>query len=286
MPDDTTHTKTRARARCAPAPGPTPAYAELQAVSNFSFLSGGSHPDELAAQAKALGHGAIAIADRNTLAGAVRAFTAGKQVGLRVIVGVRLDLEDAPSLVCLPTDRQAYGRLCRLLSLGQGRAEKGKCALRLADVAAHADGNIFIALAPDGWDWREVVPLFPRPSNASRQAAGSSSPGAQPPDPAGHVLPFAGRSRPSSARGQMPAGSASVDGVVERTGLSFRQAEPACSTNSSLAPSRPWRERGEGRGLPRAHARGEGQRLARSLHGSMSAGPPTASERPGAGAMT
>ena len=76
--------------------------------------------------------------------------------GLRVVIGARLDLEDAPSLLVYPKDRAAYGRLCRLLSLGQGRAEKGKCILRLADVAAHAEGQIFIALPPDDWDWREV----------------------------------------------------------------------------------------------------------------------------------
>ncbi len=124
-------------------------YAELQATSNFTFLTGGSHPHELVAQAKALGHSAIAITDRNTLAGVVRAHRAAKQAGLQLIVGARLDLEDAPSLICLPTDRAAYGRLSRLLSLGQMRAEKGKCVLRLADLAAHAEGQILIALAPE-----------------------------------------------------------------------------------------------------------------------------------------
>ena len=97
--------------------------------SNFSFLAGGSHPHELVAQAKALGLAALGIADRNTLAGVVRAHVAAKEAGLRLIVGARLDLEDAPSLLCYPTDRAAYGRLCRLLSLGQGRAEKGQCHL-------------------------------------------------------------------------------------------------------------------------------------------------------------
>ncbi|MEZ5901068.1 MAG: error-prone DNA polymerase [Hyphomicrobiaceae bacterium] len=136
-------------------------YAELNVTSNFSFLRGASHADELAAQAKALGLAAIAITDRNTLAGVVRAYVAAKDASLRLVIGARLDLEDAPSLLCYPTDRRAYGRLCRLLSLGQGRAEKGKCSLFLADVAAHAEGNIFIALAPEDWDWREAlgVPL-------------------------------------------------------------------------------------------------------------------------------
>jgi error-prone DNA polymerase len=125
------------------------AYAELQATTNFTFLTGGSHPAELVAQARALGLAALAITDRNTLAGVVRAHTAAKQVGLRIIPGARLDLEDAPSLLCLPTDRAAYGRLSRLLSLGQMRAAKGQCILRLADLAAHAEGQVLIVVAPE-----------------------------------------------------------------------------------------------------------------------------------------
>ena len=129
-----------------------PAFAELHALSNFSFLEGASHPEELVAQAKALGLSALAVTDRNTLAGVVRAHVAAKAIGLRLIIGARLDLQDAPSLVCLPTNRAAYGRLCRLLSLGQGRAPKGQCHLTLVDVAAYAEGQIFLALAPHDWD--------------------------------------------------------------------------------------------------------------------------------------
>ena len=134
-----------------------PAYAELHAISNFSFLEGASHPEELVAQAKALGVSALAITDRNTLAGVVRAHVAAKEVGLRLIVGARLDLEDAPSLVCLPSDRKAYGRLCRLLSLGQGRAIKGQCSLTLADVSEYAEGQNFIVLPPLDWEWRQTL---------------------------------------------------------------------------------------------------------------------------------
>ena len=127
-------------------------YAELDITTNFSFLCGGSHPEELVATAKALGLEAIAVTDRNTLAGVVRAHLAAKEVGgIKFIVGARLDLEDAPSLLAYPKDRAAYGRLCRLLTLGQRRAEKGQCTLYLDDVAAHADGIIFIALPPDDW---------------------------------------------------------------------------------------------------------------------------------------
>ncbi len=106
---------------------------------------------------------ALAVTDRNTLAGVVRAHVAAKEVGLQLIVGARLDLQDGPSLLCLPRDRQAYGRLSRLLSLGQMRAKKGECTLFLEDVAACAEGQIFIALAPDGWDWREAQAPPPNP---------------------------------------------------------------------------------------------------------------------------
>jgi len=124
-------------------------YAELDVTTNFSFLRGGSHGEELVATAKALGHHAIAVADANTLAGVVRAHLAAKDVDLKFIVGTRLHLQDAPSLLAYPTDRQAYGRLCRLLTLGQRRTEKGACTLFLDDVAAHAEGMIFIALPDD-----------------------------------------------------------------------------------------------------------------------------------------
>jgi len=124
-------------------------YAELEVTTNFTFLHGGSHPEELVATAKALGLAAIAVTDRNTLAGVVRAHLAAKETGIKFIVGARLDLQDGLSLLTFPTDRAAYGRLCRLLTLGQRRAEKGACTLYLDDLAAHAEGLIFIALPPE-----------------------------------------------------------------------------------------------------------------------------------------
>jgi error-prone DNA polymerase len=125
-------------------------YAELDVTTNFSFLRGGSHPEELVATARALGLDAIAVTDRNTLAGVVRAHLAAKEMGgVKFIVGARLDLQDAPSLLVYPTTRAAYGRLCRLLTLGQRRALKGQCTLTLEDVTAHAEGLICIALPPD-----------------------------------------------------------------------------------------------------------------------------------------
>ena len=131
------------------------AYAELQAVSNFSFLRGASHAEELVEEAARLGLAAIGIADRNTVAGAVRAHMAAKRAGIRLLVGARLDLDldrgRGASLLCYPRDRAAWGRLCRLLTLGQRRAAKGGCILHMDDVIAHAEGQLLIALPPDPW---------------------------------------------------------------------------------------------------------------------------------------
>lgn len=124
-------------------------YAELQVSSNFSFLCGASHPQELASTAAALGLSALAVTDRNSLAGVVRAHVAAKAAGIRLVVGVRLDLLDGASLLAYPMDRAAYARLCRLLTLGKRRAPKGECHLSRADVLAHAEGLQMLVLPPD-----------------------------------------------------------------------------------------------------------------------------------------
>jgi error-prone DNA polymerase len=123
-------------------------YAELQVTSNFSFLRGASHPEELAVTAAALGHDAFAITDRNSLAGIVRGHKAAKEIGIRFLPGCRLELRDGAGLLCFPTDRAAYGRLSRLLTLGKRRAPKGECHLDYEDVAAHGAGQIVIGLVP------------------------------------------------------------------------------------------------------------------------------------------
>ena len=99
-----------------------PAYAELQATSNFTFLRGASHPQELAVAAAALGLAGFALTDRNSLAGVVRAHMAAKVAEVRFIVGARLDFRCGRSLLVYPTDRAAYGRLARLITLGRRRA--------------------------------------------------------------------------------------------------------------------------------------------------------------------
>ena len=121
-------------------------YAELAAYSNFSFLRGASHPEEMAAQSAALGHAALAVADVNSFAGIVRAHAAAKEAGLSFIPAVRLRLLDQPAeLLAFPTGRAAYGRLCRLLTRGKRRAPKGDCRLTLADALEFGEGQLFAA---------------------------------------------------------------------------------------------------------------------------------------------
>ena len=117
-------------------------YTELHCKSNFSFLEGASHPDELVRHASELGYQGIALTDRETLAGVVRGFGAARDLDFKYLVGAELHLPDAPSMVVWPTDRAAYGRLCRLLSTGRLRCEKGSCELSWLDVVEHSEGMI------------------------------------------------------------------------------------------------------------------------------------------------
>src|SRR5947208_7511593 len=117
-------------------------YAELHCKTNFSFLEGASHPDELVVRAKELGYTALAVTDRESLAGVVRAHTAAKEAGLKLIIGAEVYPVDAAPAVLWATDRKSYGRLSRLLTVGRRRAEKGKCQLTIADIAEHAEGLV------------------------------------------------------------------------------------------------------------------------------------------------
>ncbi|SDH22192.1 error-prone DNA polymerase [Pelagibacterium luteolum] len=123
-------------------------YAELQVTSHFSFLRGASSAQELFATAALMGIEAIGIVDRNSLAGVVRAYEAAKVTDVRLVVGCRLDLVCGTSVLVYPTDRPAYSRLCRLLTLGKHRAGKGKCDLHWDDLIAYGEGLIAI-LVPD-----------------------------------------------------------------------------------------------------------------------------------------
>jgi error-prone DNA polymerase len=123
-------------------------YVELHCKSNFSFLEGASHAHELVERSVELGYSGLAITDRDTLAGIVRAHTAAKDQGQRFIVGCELNPFDGPPLLVWPRNRRGYGELCRILSLGRLRAPKGQCEISWHDIASHSQ------------DW--VVGLIPR----------------------------------------------------------------------------------------------------------------------------
>ena len=158
-----------------------PRYAELATTTNFSFLRGASHPEEMAATALALGHCGLGVSDRNSLAGVVRAFSylrahresAGE---FRLAIGARLVFRDGtPDILCYPKDRAAYGRLCRLLTRGNMRAQKGDCALFLPDLLDCLDGQHLVVMengapppalleAAPGRVWLAATALYgPRP---------------------------------------------------------------------------------------------------------------------------
>ncbi|WP_295555295.1 error-prone DNA polymerase [uncultured Hyphomicrobium sp.] len=134
-------------------------YAELAVTTNFSFLRGASHPAEMVVAAEAAGLTALAIADRNSFAGIVRAFDEWrKRKALKLIVGVRLVTVDGFEILAYPTDREAFARLCRLLTMGRRKVphkEHTQCHLTFEDILEAADGQIFIALPPE-----ELSPAF------------------------------------------------------------------------------------------------------------------------------
>ncbi len=117
-------------------------YAELRCKTNFSFLRGASHPEELAQQAAELGYSALAITDRNTLAGVVRMHCAAKACDLKLIVGAEITPVDAPPVLLWATDRASYGRLCRIITQGRLREAKGACAVTFDDIAQWSAGLI------------------------------------------------------------------------------------------------------------------------------------------------
>src|SRR5690554_5480212 len=131
----------------------TPAYAELHCLSNFTFLRGASHPEELVERAAALGYAALALTDECSLAGMVRAHVAAKEKGLKLLVGSEFRLEDGPRLVLLAQSLEGYGKLCELITLARRRAPKGEYRLRRADLArlpdAGADGQTGPPNMPD-----------------------------------------------------------------------------------------------------------------------------------------
>ena len=144
------------------------AYAELAVTTNFSFLRGASHADELITRAKELGLTALGVADRNTVAGVVRAHTAAKEIGVKFVVGARLVFADrTPDILAYPHDRAAWGRLTRLLTVGKSRADKGECTLFLDDLVEYGAGLNLIVMSPDEIEADVLRALVARLKDAS-----------------------------------------------------------------------------------------------------------------------
>ncbi len=114
-------------------------YAELQCRSNYSFLQGASHPEELVARARAFGYRALALTDECSLSGVVRAHLAAREAGLPLIVGARFRLADGPDITLLVPDRTGYGQLCRLITQARRQADKGHYVLHRRDLEAWLD---------------------------------------------------------------------------------------------------------------------------------------------------
>ncbi len=126
-----------------------PAYAELHVTTNFTFLEGASHPQEYVARAAELGLHAVAITDRNSLAGVVRAFAQARKTPIRILVGSEICLADGERLIIFPRDRAAYGRLSQLITRGRRRGEKGTCILYPDDVLDYCAGQVILVVPPD-----------------------------------------------------------------------------------------------------------------------------------------
>ena len=137
-------------------------YAELHCKTNFTFLEGASHPDELVRRAAELQYAALAVTDRNSLAGVVRAHGAAKDASVKLIVGAEITPDDAPPVVLWATDRASYGRLARLITLGRRRAQKGQCRLSFDDLAQHAEGLLAGVREVESGEWRAEIASFPR----------------------------------------------------------------------------------------------------------------------------
>lgn len=149
-------------------------YTELQATSNFSFLRGASHPEELIDEAAKLNYEKIAITDRNSFAGLVRAHVAARAKGICLIPACRIDLVDGPSLLAYPTNNFAYSSLSSLLTVGNRRTEKGKCELYKTDVYQYSKDLKFIAIPPDVLNEQfQFDPLFKKALQEYKDALGN-----------------------------------------------------------------------------------------------------------------
>ena len=240
-----------------------PRFAELAAMTNFSFLRGASHPEEMVKRAVELGLAGIGIADRNTLAGVVRAHVfarenAAAMGAARVVPGARLAFDDgAPDVLAYPKNRAAYGRLCRILTAGNLRAPKGECRLRLDDLVELGEGLQVIVMPPTSPPQRAFErtpfstgyvgegrgdPSDPRERASNRDCQGRRRP----------TSPARGRERALLARlreafGQrlwigasLTYGEHMRGGLARRAALARQVGSPLIATNDALmhAPER------------------------------------------------
>ena len=208
-------------------------FAELGVATNFSFLRGASHPEELVAQAIALGLTGIGIADRNSLAGIVRAhlfLRHNKEAanGLRVVPGARLVFADGtPDILAYPQDRPAYGRLCRLLTQGNIRAEKGGCRLTLDDLLAWQEGLQLVALPASSFDPEVDGRIAGRAYDDYAEEVG---------EPQSSLLPLAGEGGPAK-RGRMKDLSTPLPRIAQSASP---LVHPPPATPSRFAGGDPW----------------------------------------------
>jgi error-prone DNA polymerase len=138
-------------------------YAELHCISNFSFLRGASHPEELVARAREEGYAALAITDECSLAGVVRAHIEAKKCALKLVIGSEFRLDDGLRLVLLATDRESYGNLAALITRGRRSAVKGSYRLSRADLGDGIAGCLALWLpgrVPDADEARWLKPRF------------------------------------------------------------------------------------------------------------------------------
>jgi error-prone DNA polymerase len=241
-------------------------FAELITATNYSFLRGASHPEEMVAEAIALGQAGIGIADRNSVAGVVRAHVALREamekataLNFRLVVGARLVFADGtPDIVAYPATRHGWGRLCRLLTLGNRRAVKGGCLLGLADLLSHLDDLLLIVLPESSFVAEENVPVSAEPAmhapglhrasgNVDRlrwlvkAASGRVWLGAR--------MPYAGRDRRMLAR---------------RAALAARLGVPMIATIGFIVPSalrNDWTDRPNSSNAPTASSAGAMSRI-------------------------
>ena len=218
-------------------------FAELAAATNFSFLRGASHPGAMVHRAFALGMTGIGIADRNTVAGVVRAHMAWREIGgaagpFRLVVGARLVFADeTPDIVAYPATRRGWGRLTRLLTLGNRRAVKGDCILHLADLLDHAEDMFLIILPGTGRGTSEAGGGGSRPHPTSMAEPPLRQPVGLPPPRAGedlfHRLKTAFPNRLWLGV-TMPRGGADARKLAELADLSARTGIPLIATNEAL----------------------------------------------------